>query len=63
MPTGVVTFFDGAKVLGTAIVYNNGQAALFLYGGLPKGKHILTAVYSGDDNFQGSTSDPFIVIV
>jgi hypothetical protein len=63
LPTGVVTFFDGAKVLGTATLYSNGQAALFLYGGLPKGKHTITAVYGGDDGFLTSTSDPLIITI
>jgi hypothetical protein len=53
-PTGTVTFFEGSKVLGTAQV-SGGQAGLFLQG-FPRGKHTVTAVYSGDPDFEGSTS-------
>jgi hypothetical protein len=60
VPTGVVTFFDGTKVLGTGIVDRNGQASLFLFN-VPKGKHTLTAVYGGDDGFLTSTSGPLVI--
>jgi hypothetical protein len=62
VPTGVVTFFEGTKVLGTGVVYANGQASLFLFN-LPKGKHTLTASYGGDGNFLTSTSDPLTVTI
>jgi hypothetical protein len=55
-PTGTVTFFEGKKVLGTAQV-SGGQASVFLEN-FPAGKHTVTAVYSGDDDFLGSTSAP-----
>jgi hypothetical protein len=55
-PTGTVTFFEGKKVLGTAQV-SGGQAGLFLEH-FPPGKHTVTAVYSGDDDFRTSTSSP-----
>jgi hypothetical protein len=61
-PTGTVTFFDDGNVVGTAQVFN-GQASLTLYNALTPGKHTLTAVYSGDGNFQGSTSDVFVLTV
>jgi hypothetical protein len=62
VPTGTVTFFDGGNVVGTAQVYSNGQATLVLYNP-PPGKHTLTASYSGDANFQASTSDAFVLNV
>jgi hypothetical protein len=62
VPTGTVTFFDGGNVVGTAQVYGNGEASLTLYN-LSRGKHILTASYSGDADFQASTSGVFVLNV
>jgi hypothetical protein len=53
-PTGTVSFFDGATLLGTASL-NNGTAT-FTTSALGVGSHSLTAVYSGDTDFTGSTS-------
>jgi hypothetical protein len=61
-PTGVVTFFDGTKVVGTGIVATNGQATLFLFT-LAKGKHTLSASYGGDVNFLASTSDILTITI
>jgi hypothetical protein len=55
IPTGIVTFEDGSQVLGTATVDDTGTATLSLPS-LPLGQQLLTAVYSGDSNFAGSTS-------
>lgn len=55
LPTGTVTFMDGAIVLGTAALDNNGVAT-FKIASLASGRHTITAVYGGDDNFTGSTS-------
>jgi hypothetical protein len=54
-PTGTVTFLEGNTVIGTAQV-SGGQASLFLENRLGPGQHTVTAVYSGDDDFLGSTS-------
>ncbi len=54
MPSGTVTFKDGATVLGTASL-NNG-VAVFQSATLSAGTHNITAVYGGDGNFTGSTS-------
>jgi hypothetical protein len=54
MPTGTVTFFNGATVLGTATLIN-GVAALKT-SALPVGTSTITAVYSGDGNSLTSTS-------
>jgi hypothetical protein len=54
-PTGTVTFFEGDKIIGTGTV-SGGQATLFLERKLGPGKHTVTAVYSGDDDFEASTS-------
>ncbi|MEI9811734.1 MAG: Ig-like domain repeat protein [Acidobacteriota bacterium] len=53
-PTGTVSYFDGASLLGTAAL--SGGAATLTTSSLTQGTHSLTAVYSGDANFTGSTS-------
>ncbi len=55
-PTGTVTFMDGCKVLATAPLV--GGKATFKIGAHELGwtKHYMTAVYSGDANFEPSTS-------
>jgi hypothetical protein len=52
--TGTVTFQDGASALGTGTL--SGGTATFTTSGLTAGTHSITAVYSGDANFAGSTS-------
>ncbi len=54
-PTGRVELFDGKTSLGSAALVG-GQAALTV-SSLEVGSHALTAVYSGDVAFEGSTSD------
>ena len=44
--TGLVTFYDGARVLGAAAI-SNGRATLAVTGLLP-GSHALSAYYGGD---------------
>src|SRR5207253_9085374 len=53
-PTGMVTFRDGAAVLGTGTLDSTGRAALST-STLGSGSHTITAVYSGDTNFTSST--------
>jgi len=53
-PTGSVTFEDGSNTLGTEAL-NAGQANLVI-SSLSAGTHSITAVYSGDSSFSGSTS-------
>src|SRR2546430_8399150 len=53
-PTGTVTFQDGASALGTGTL--SGGTATFITSGLTAGTHSITAIYSGDANFAGSTS-------
>lgn len=55
VPTGIVTFKDGATVLGTASLDSSGEAR-FSTTSLPIGTRTLTAVYSGDTNFSAATS-------
>jgi hypothetical protein len=54
--TGTVSFFDGATLLGTAPVST--ATAQFTTFTLSPGTHPLSAQYSGDANFVGSTSSP-----
>jgi hypothetical protein len=53
-PTGTVAFQDGVSAVGT-VTLNNGTAAITT-SGLASGAHSITAVYGGDANFAGSTS-------
>ena len=55
--TGTITFFDGATPLGGVSV-NYGFVPPFSVR-LSAGTHSLTAVYSGDGNYAGSTSSVF----
>jgi hypothetical protein len=56
-PSGTVTFTDGATTLGTGTLDGSGVAAFVIsilsVVGSP---HTITAVYSGDANYSGSTS-------
>jgi len=52
--TGIVTFQDGSSMLGTATLSNG--VATFQTAQLSKGKHALTAIYSGDNSFATSFS-------
>jgi glycosyl hydrolase family 44/Big-like domain-containing protein len=62
VPTGSVTFNDGATQIGTGTLNSSGAAA-FNTSSLGVGSHSVTAVYSGDTNFSGSTSAAVVVTV
>jgi trimeric autotransporter adhesin len=70
-PTGTVTFFDGGKSLGTVNIAaatdpNTGQVsatASLITSKLPSGNNKLTATYSGDSNYVGSTATAVTVTV
>jgi len=53
-PTGTVTLMDGSTSLGSTALPANGIAQFTL--GLASGSHSITASYSGDANFAGTTS-------
>jgi hypothetical protein len=61
-PTGTVTFYKGATALGPPAALNSGVAVLST-AALTLGTDTITAVYSGDDKFAGSTSQPLNQIV
>jgi uncharacterized repeat protein (TIGR01451 family) len=51
-PTGIITFTEGAAVLGTGAL--SGGVAAFSTSSLAVGTHNITATYSGDGNFNTS---------
>ena len=61
-PTGTVTFRDGVVVLGTKALSPTFHAAITT-AALQVGSHSITATYSGDGNFLGSTSAPLTQLV
>src|SRR6202046_5620028 len=63
VPTGTVTFFDGATPLGSAGLQNSGTTSTLQTSTLAVGAHSITATYSGDANFATSTSTAVVVTV
>lgn len=58
LPTGTVTFLDGASVVGTAPLVD--RVALLSTASLAAGLHSLTARYEGTTGFASSTSAPLV---
>ncbi len=54
VPTGQVTFYEGSTAVDTATLVNG--SATYVTSTLPGGNDSITAQYSGDSNFSGSTS-------
>lgn len=59
--TGIVFFFDGSSMIGTANVVNG--SAKLQTSSLTPGVHALTASYQGDTQFSGSTSQALVQAV
>jgi hypothetical protein len=55
VPTGTVSFYDGAAPLGTGTLDPSGKAT-FSTSSLGASTHSLTVVYAGDTTFSASTS-------
>jgi uncharacterized delta-60 repeat protein len=55
VPTGIVTFLDGATVLGNRPL-SHGVATLTVWRPLSAGPHQIRAIYYGSTDFTGSTS-------
>jgi Bacterial Ig-like domain (group 3) len=55
-PTGTVTFKDGSTTLASSVTLNASGVSTFATSALSVGNNTITAVYSGDTDFQGSTS-------
>jgi hypothetical protein len=65
-PTGTVTFYDGGTKLGTAqLAYYGTYDTVYSFttSALGPGAHTITAVSSGDGNYQGSTSQALKQVV
>ncbi len=56
IPTGTVTFSEGTTVLGSSPLNGAGQAIFATNAFMPGPHAALTAAYSGDPNYRGSTS-------
>ena len=61
-PTGTVQFFDGSVALGSPVQVQS-FVTLLTTSQLQNGSNSITATYSGDSNFSGSTSTASIVMV
>ena len=55
-PTGSVTFYDGGVSLGSKLLSSGSQVSIAT-STLAVGTHSITAAYSGDSNYTGSTSN------
>ncbi len=62
VPTGTVSFLDGANQIGSGNLNGSGVAT-FSTSSLAAGTHSLTAVYGGSGAFNGSTSTASSVVV
>ena len=61
-PTGTVTFYDGATLLGTGSL-SSGTATYNTASLAVGGSHSITVVYSGNSSFLGSTSSATTQVV
>lgn len=62
IPSGTVTFLEGATPLGTGIINASGQATLTVVT-LPTGIHLLSASYPGDAKDSPSSSNTLTEII
>jgi hypothetical protein len=62
IPTGTVSFREGAAVVGTGTLNAQGVTTTTT-SSLTVGTHIITAIYSGDSNYITSTSNTVTVVV
>ncbi|MBK9519514.1 MAG: Ig-like domain repeat protein [Anaeromyxobacter sp.] len=67
LPGGLVTFRDGATVLGASTLDASGLATFTSAGAAPgallAGDHQITAAYEGDASFEPRTATPFTHVV
>lgn len=56
VPTGTVTYYDGALALGTVLLNSNGEAS-FTTSALSPGSHNISAVYQGNSLFDSSSME------
>src|SRR5260370_42449129 len=57
-PTGTMQFKDGVTNLGSPVTLSSGTATSSSISSLTVGAHNITAVYTGNGIFLGSTSQP-----
>ena len=57
-PSGVVTFYDGTTVIGTAPIING--VATLTFTATTAGAHNYSAAYGGDEDETASTSAPVV---
>ena len=63
VPTGKVTFKDGAKTLGTVALAGQPASAALTTPALLVGKHLIRAVYGGSPDFEPSASVNLVHVV
>jgi hypothetical protein len=59
VPSGTVLFYDGKTRIGSGTLNSSGEATLTT-SSLALGSHPITVSYSGDTNYQASTSAVFV---
>jgi sugar lactone lactonase YvrE len=62
VPTGSIALYDGASILLTTPISQSGNA-VFTIPSLAQGSHSLTAVFSGNTNFNASRSAPQLITI
>ena len=55
-PSGTVNFLEGSTTLASSVALNGSDQATFTTSSLALGTHTVTAAYSGDTDFQASTT-------
>jgi hypothetical protein len=58
-PTGTVTFRDGTTTVASGVTLNATGQGTYSTGALAVGSHTISATYSGDSHFLGSTGNDF----
>ena len=62
MPTGTVTFYSGATVIGTGTLNSDGQATI-TYSWKKAGTYQIRVKYNSDSNFNAISSAQLTVTV
>jgi uncharacterized protein (TIGR03437 family) len=61
--TGTITLFDQGSQIAAPTTLSNNASATIPVSNLSAGSHSIAAVYSGDVNYNGSTSLPLLLVV
>jgi hypothetical protein len=62
MLSGTIQFQIDGENIGDPLVVNHNQAALTISKGLKRGEQQIVAIYSGNENFNSSTSPPLMQV-